>query len=255
MSQSSGSQFSGAKLSTQNYGSWSMTFMDFLASQAEGDRLLACLTEGVGDSAAARTRDRRVLGLLRNACTVELAVHVEDCEFAADAWASLRSIVATTCATNRHELEISFTSMKKTSTESITQFVGRILQLRKRLILADEDSAPSDLSVKQVFLKGLPSSFNPIKTPYLYGPESASLSRITIAELIGYLRVYEADLEREHRSGPVKAATADTRIRPTVVKHCTYCNKDGHAEKQCFKNSAMSANTNLLALHVLCIRH
>jgi hypothetical protein len=70
MSQSSGSQFSGAKLSTQNYGSWSMTFMDFLASQAEGDRLLACLTEGVGDSAAARTRDRRVLGLLRNACTV-----------------------------------------------------------------------------------------------------------------------------------------------------------------------------------------
>jgi hypothetical protein len=95
-------------LTTSNYGSWSMSFEEFLASLPEGDRLLACLEEELGDNptAAVRTRDRGVLGLLRNACSQELAVHVEHCESASDAWASLRSIVATTCATNRHALEV-----------------------------------------------------------------------------------------------------------------------------------------------------
>lgn len=75
MSQAS---FPGSKLTTSNFGSWSRSFEDFLASLAEGDRLLACLEEELPEAAdaATRARDRRVLGLLRNACTTALAIHV-----------------------------------------------------------------------------------------------------------------------------------------------------------------------------------
>jgi hypothetical protein len=50
-----------------------MSFEDFLASMPEGDRLLAGLEEELGENptAAVRTRDRRALGLLRNACSLQ----------------------------------------------------------------------------------------------------------------------------------------------------------------------------------------
>jgi hypothetical protein len=61
-------------------------------------------------------------------------------------------------------------SVSKTPTltlhgEAITAYVGRILEMRKLLVLADADTAPSDLSVKQVILKGLPVSVDAIKVP------------------------------------------------------------------------------------------
>ena len=79
-----------------------------------------------------------------------------------------------------------------------------------------------------MILKGLPSLFNPIKIPYFYAPEAASLAGMTVADIMGFLRVYDADLARDSRSGPSRAGTAAT-------KHCTYCNRDGHEVKQCFK--------------------
>ena len=81
------SSFPGPKLTTSNYGSWHRSFEDFLASLAERDGLLVCLEEELPEAAAAATRasDRRVLGLLRNACTSALAVHVDNCETACEA--------------------------------------------------------------------------------------------------------------------------------------------------------------------------
>ena len=169
-----------------------------------------------------------VLGLLRNACSSSLAVHVEDCETDCEAWRALRALIATTSAANRHELEVTFTGMSKKQSEAITDYVGRVLGIRKLLVLADSDSAPTDIAVKQVILKGLPPSFNPLKIPYLYGPEAASLAGMTVADIMGFLRVYEADLARESRPRPSRAGTAAT-------KHCTHCNRDGHEVKQCFK--------------------
>ena len=95
-------------------------------------------------------------------------------------------------------------------------------------MLADSESVPTDVAVKQVILKGSPASFNPIKIPYLCGPESASLAGMSVADIIGFLRVYDADLARESRPGSSRAGT-------TATKHCTHCHRDGHEEKQCFK--------------------
>ena len=54
----------------------------------------------------------------------------EDCETASAAWRALRALIATTCAANRHELEITFTGMSKKQSEAITDYVGRVLEVR-----------------------------------------------------------------------------------------------------------------------------
>jgi hypothetical protein len=84
------------------------------------------------------------------------------------------------------------------------------------------------LLAKQVILKGLPASFDAIKVPYLYGPEAHSLSRLSIAELMGFLRVYESDIDRgsrpRHDPGSPRAGAADAGRK----KHCDFCGRDGH---------------------------
>jgi hypothetical protein len=54
----------------------------------------------------------------------------------------------------------------------------------------------SDLSVKQTILKGLPAEYAPMSTSYLYGSDSSSLEGISVLELLGRLRVFEASLDR-----------------------------------------------------------
>ena len=57
-------------------------------------------------------------------------------------------MIATTCAANRHELEATFTGMSKKQSEAITDCVGRVLEIRKLLVLADSASVPTDIAVK-----------------------------------------------------------------------------------------------------------
>lgn len=141
--------------------------------------------------------------------------------------------------------------MSKKQSEAITDYVGRVLEIRKLLVLADSASAPTDIAVKQVILKGLPSSFNPIKIPYLYGPEAASLAGMSVADIMGFLRVYEADLARDSRPGPSRAVPLQLNI--ARIATVMVMKKSSVSKSDVTSVSVMSVKR--LRPSVLCTRH
>ena len=78
MSASAAQSFGGSKLTMVNYPSWQVAFMNYLASLPDGTALLNCLEELLDEQAsvAAQMRDRKVLGLMRNACTDPIRIHL-----------------------------------------------------------------------------------------------------------------------------------------------------------------------------------
>jgi hypothetical protein len=89
------SQFGGTKLTLSIYPSWQTAFTDYLASITDGTTLLQCLDEPLADdaSAAARSRDRKVLGLMRNVCSHPVRVHRSGVEHAFDCWEGIKMLI------------------------------------------------------------------------------------------------------------------------------------------------------------------
>ena len=160
--------FSGEKLKTLNYLLWSKEFEDFLSACGDGVALFECLGESPGESASAakKARDRKVLALIRSACSKEVRVHVEDSETAHDAWSAVKDLISSHCTSNVHALEKAFAQLRKKPSESIVGFVARVRQHRDMLKLAGVER--SDASVIHVILDGLPSDYDHIRDNYLF---------------------------------------------------------------------------------------
>ena len=230
MASGAASQFTSQKLTLTNYPSWQTAFTDILASQADGPALLACLEEPLTAdvTVAARTRDRKALGLIRNACSDPVRIRFTTAEHAFDCWGGIKTLIVAQCESNAHQLEVAYGQLTMRGSEDITKFVGRVEEMRRMLQFANV--AKSDLSVKQIILKGLPAEFAPVSTSYLCGSDASSLEVVSILHLLGRLRVFEASLDR-----PKSSHSAKTAGKGNGGRVCTYCGKEGHLARQCFK--------------------
>ena len=243
--------FVGEKLKTLNYLSWRREFEDFLSACADGAQLLECLEEDLaeGASAAKRARDRKVLALIRNACSREVRVHVDDCATAASAWKALSELISSHCTTNVHAIEKAFAQLRKKPSESVVGFIARVRQHRDLLKLAGVNR--SEASVIHVILDGLPSAYDHIRDNYLYGTDSRALNSVSIMDVMSRLQIKEQPLLNSDSRPNVPANSTTSTPPPPVqnappasVKHCTYCQKKGHVERHCFKRKRDEARKN-----------
>ena len=72
-------------------------------------------------------------------------------------------------------------------------------------------------------MKGLPAEFAPVSTSYLYGSDASSLEGVSILDLLGRLRVFEASLDR-----PKSNHSAKTGGKGNGGRVRTYCGKEGY---------------------------
>ena len=245
--------FSGERLKTLNYLSWRKEFEDFLSACADGSLLLECLyaVPAEGANASKKARDRKVLALIRNACSREVRVHVEDSETAYEAWTALEDLISSHCTTNVYSLEKASAQLRKKPSESIVGFVARVRQHRDLLKLAGVER--TDASVVHVILDGLPSDYDHMRDNYLFGTDASALATVKIMDVMSRLQIKEQMLlnAREGDSRhqvPANATMPTTAPPPTAppmnVKSCTYCHKAGHVAKNCFKRKRDEARQN-----------
>jgi hypothetical protein len=171
-------------------------FTNYLASETGGTALLNCLNDLLNihaASAAALARDRKVLGLMRNACSGSVKIHLLTAEHAFDCWEGVKSLVVSQCEANSRQVGVAYSQLAMRSSENVTAFVRRVEELRKVLTFANV--VQSDLSAKQTILKGLPPQFAPVSTSSLYGSDVSSLQTVSVLDLLGRLRGFETSLD------------------------------------------------------------
>ena len=243
-------KFGVVRLNAGNYATWSKKMEAYLnfkglaapltaESAADGSKCLGALTLAVEDS---------ILPLIADATTAKAA------------WEKLEEIYKTKSTASIIHLKAALNSLRKSTTEPITTYVGRAAELRSSLAAGGYELSDLDFSLS--ILSGLPADYKMIKT-VIENTEPLPSSDTIISKLFTEetkLGAPAASGEKAFltkgkpfRSGggggarPPPASNSPARfIKPANAVNkadleCHYCHKKGHFIADCHKRKAAEA--------------
>ena len=241
------------RLNAVNYATWSKkmeAYLNFkglggpLTSEeaADGSKCLGAITLAVEDS---------ILPLIANAATAKAA------------WDKLAEIYKTKSTASVIRLKAALNSLRKSTSEPITTYIGRAAELRSSLLAGGYDL--SDLDFALAVLSGLTSDYKMIKT-IIENTEPFPSSDAIIAKLLSEesklgtspsneRAFYTKGKTHGFRSGagfyrppPPMAGKDNYSSRPKPAGfankadlECHYCHKKGHFIAECHKRKAVEA--------------
>ena len=247
------------KLGDTNYATWSIQMKSVLIAR----QLWAAIRDDPPQPAAGQPADAPPpVHAQSEEAQAMICLHVgkqhlraiADCPSARAAWEMLRRTHAAQSLARQMTLRDELRRSKKSDSESVGQFVARVLELRGAL--ADAGDVVDDRDVTSALMAGLPPAYFQLVTTLKYrGGE------LTVQDLVTNLQQFEQDLLRAGGDGPPQRQAARAyatggphrgpppsdrgaqqnrggRSRDRASKarlQCHYCKKFGHFAAECRK--------------------
>ena len=223
-------------LGADNYGSWSVRMKLLLKSKELWD----VVVYGAIPTRDATALQRQQLTKKDDQALTTIGLHVADqhlslvdaSKSAKELWDKLEGMYRARSTARRQQLRRALMSMKKTATETLTEYFGRARALRDDLIgiglKVEEDT------VVGAVLAGLPEEYD-VTVEILETSEQeltldSIFSKLLQTEQRQHEKVVESDsaqalmvTERRKKHGPKRG------------DECFYCGKKGHKQAQCYK--------------------
>lgn len=213
------------KLDTDNYGIWRQKMKALLLSK----ELWSVID---GDDSEDKKKSNQVMGLL--------LLHVSDFHLgladevatAKGLWDKLESTFKAKFMARRLLLRQQLNSLRKESTESITEYVARAKSIASELEAVGHKPEASELALP--VLSGLPKEYGVLVTIISVAKEPPAID-----DLLPMLLMTEQQVSQEEDPTAIKVYGAKTGERL-----CFYCKKPGHVKVNCKKRLAKIQKSN-----------